>query len=583
GRPNAMYTHKASQIGSANNPNNVRYLRYQYDNHNNVTQRYDDQLGITDRWTYDALDRVKTNTIALNDKDQHGLNNPDLTGPKTFEYDTLGNLTYQTDIGAYQYGTQAGPHAVTKANGLTYQYDKVGNLQRAYTDTMTERSMSWSSFNKPTQIVRDGNTVTFAYDAEHNRYKKTSSDGTDTVYFGNFYERVTNTTTGEIQHKHFVYADGKLIALNTQTTDAEHNLKNKQVRYLHYDALNSVDLITDGYGLVVERRSYDTWGKQRHVVWQTGSAEEVIQEAITNRGYTGHEEITEVGLIHMNGRVYDPELARFTSADPMVQDPYQVNSFNRYAYVQNNPLKYTDPTGFTAEENSSTSGDDGASAGGPESGNGGDNGKSDDSKDSKEENEQQNTSATSTGIDPDFDPTKPEPGLINTFDEIFDFVWDFRGIADSIDSLNVNSSWVDKGFTIASGFIVAKYKKFDKAADLIDGVAPKLGKFDNALPDVTKNAGAVKQGIYEFTDTAGKKYVGQSVNMPNRLKQHVKTGKLDPNQSVKTTEVLGGKTAREIAEHKRIQEITGGVPARFSDKVSNKVDPIGPNRRHFLD
>ncbi|MQP57746.1 type IV secretion protein Rhs [Vibrio parahaemolyticus] len=379
GRPNAMYTHKASQIGSANNPNNVRYLRYQYDNHNNVTQRYDDQLGITDRWTYDALDRVKTNTIALNDKDQHGLNNPDLTGPKTFEYDTLGNLTYQTDIGAYQYGTQAGPHAVTKANGLTYQYDKVGNLQRAYTDTMTERSMSWSSFNKPTQIVRDGNTVTFAYDAEHNRYKKTSSDGTDTVYFGNFYERVTNTTTGEIQHKHFVYADGKLIALNTQTTDAEHNLKNKQVRYLHYDALNSVDLITDGYGLVVERRSYDTWGKQRHVVWQTGSAEEVIQEAITNRGYTGHEEITEVGLIHMNGRVYDPELARFTSADPMVQDPYQVNSFNRYAYVQNNPLKYTDPTGFTAEENSSTSGDDGASAGGPESGNGGDNGQDDDS------------------------------------------------------------------------------------------------------------------------------------------------------------------------------------------------------------
>ncbi|PAU39887.1 hypothetical protein CKF94_02165 [Vibrio coralliilyticus] len=70
--------------------------------------------------------------------------------------------------------------------------------------------------------------------------------------------------------------------------------------------------------------------------------------------------------------------------------------------------------------------------------------------------------------------------------------------------------------------------------------------------------------------------------MPNRLKQHVKTGKLEPNQSVKTTEVLGGKTAREIAEHKRIQETTGGVPARFSDKVSNKVDPIGQNRKHLL-
>ncbi len=501
GRPNAMYTHKASQIGSATNPNNLRYLRYQYDNHNNVTQRYDDQLGITDTWTYDALDRVKANSIALNDKGQHGADNPDFNGPKTYEYDTLGNLTYQTDIGAYQYGSLAGPHAVTKANGLNYQYDKVGNLQRSYTDTTTERSMRWAPFNKPTQIVRDGHTVTFAYDAEHNRYKKTSTDGTDTVYFGNFYERVTNQTTGDIQHKHFVYADGKLIALNTQTTDAEHNLKNKQVRYLHYDALNSVDLITDGYGLVVERRSYDTWGKQRHVVWQTGSAEEVIQEAITNRGYTGHEEITEVGLIHMNGRVYDPELARFTSADPMIQDPYLVNSFNRYAYVQNNPLKYTDPTGFTAEENSGTSSGSGNSTGGPESGNGGgDNGKDDDSKG---ENDQQNTSATSTGIDPDFDPTKLEPGLINTVDEIFDFAWDIRGMADSIDSLNINSSWADKGFTIASGFIAAKYKKFDKAADLIDGVAHKLDKIDDVVPDVTKRPKSFrKQTIKDSWDNA---------------------------------------------------------------------------------
>jgi hypothetical protein len=96
-------------------------------------------------------------------------------------------------------------------------------------------------------------------------------------------------------------------------------------------------------------------------------------------------------------------------------------------------------------------------------------------------------------------------------------------------------------------------------------------------------AGVVKEGIYEFTDTVGKKYVGQSVNVPNRLKKHVKNGKLDPNQSVDATEVLGGKTARELAEHNRIQDITGGVPARFSDKVSNKVDPIGPNRSYLLD
>ena len=86
-----------------------------------------------------------------------------------------------------------------------------------------------------------------------------------------------------------------------------------------------------------------------------------------------------------------------------------------------------------------------------------------------------------------------------------------------------------------------------------------------------------------ITDTAGKKYCGQSCNIPDCLKQHANSGKLDANQSVTATGVLGGKAAREIAEHKRIQEITGGVRARDSDKVSNKVDSIGPNRRHLLD
>ena len=153
-----------------------------------------------------------------------------------------------------------------------------------------------------------------------------------------------------MQNKHFIYADGKLIALNIQSKDEQDKLKNYQTRYLHYDALNSVDLITDGYGLVVERRSYDTWGKQRKVTWRTDDPRDVIQQAITNRGYTGHEEITEVGLVHMNGRVYDQELGRFISPDPIIQAPYVTNSFNRYSYVMNNPLKYTDPSGFRLVE-----------------------------------------------------------------------------------------------------------------------------------------------------------------------------------------------------------------------------------------
>lgn len=355
GRPSYITTHKANVLfdprlsGSKARGRNIRFIHYRYDNHNNVTYRYDEKLGITDSWEYDGMDRVIRNGISLASKTQHGENNPDLAGPFVYQYDKLGNLMFKTGIGAYVYSNQqAGPHAVTKANGLNYQYDANGNMLRARADgsEQNERELEWSEFNKPTKITRNGKTVEFFYDANHNRYLKKNSDGIETFYFGKSYERVTDSNTGIVQHKNFIYADGKLIALNTHSDDGENKLKDKQTRYLHYDALNSVDMITDGYGVVVERRSYDTWGKQRKVAWREDGPLDVVQQAITNRGYTGHEEIVEVGLVHMNGRVYDQELGRFISPDPIIQAPYVTNSFNRYAYVMNNPLKYTDPTGY---------------------------------------------------------------------------------------------------------------------------------------------------------------------------------------------------------------------------------------------
>ncbi len=63
------------------------------------------------------------------------------------------------------------------------------------------------------------------------------------------------------------------------------------------------------------------------------------------RGYTGHEHLYKQDLINMNGRMYDPIAGRMLSPDNYVQDPTSLHSFNRYSYVINNPLKYTDPSG----------------------------------------------------------------------------------------------------------------------------------------------------------------------------------------------------------------------------------------------
>ena len=88
----------------------------------------------------------------------------------------------------------------------------------------------------------------------------------------------------------------------------------------------------------------DVWGKRLETNWNGNEVRE-SQTQGNQRGYTDHEHLDSIGLIHMNGRVYDPKLARFISPDPYIQDPYNTQSFNRYSYVWNNPLRHTDPTG----------------------------------------------------------------------------------------------------------------------------------------------------------------------------------------------------------------------------------------------
>ncbi|MDN3579131.1 RHS repeat-associated core domain-containing protein, partial [Chitinimonas viridis] len=77
---------------------------------------------------------------------------------------------------------------------------------------------------------------------------------------------------------------------------------------------------------------------------------------VIDRGFTGHEMLDELDLVHMNGRIYDPLVARFLSADPLIQDPEHSQSYNRYTYVWNNPTNMTDPTGFAGCVSSHTDG-----------------------------------------------------------------------------------------------------------------------------------------------------------------------------------------------------------------------------------
>ncbi|WP_444820692.1 RHS repeat-associated core domain-containing protein [Thermophagus sp. OGC60D27] len=102
--------------------------------------------------------------------------------------------------------------------------------------------------------------------------------------------------------------------------------------------------LTDQDGNVVERQAFDPWGNRRDPDDWTSLITTPVSH-ITGRGYTLHEHLDDFVLINMNGRVYDPQIARFLSPDPQLQVPGYWLNYNRYGYCLNNPLIYTDPSG----------------------------------------------------------------------------------------------------------------------------------------------------------------------------------------------------------------------------------------------
>ena len=121
-------------------------------------------------------------------------------------------------------------------------------------------------------------------------------------------------------------------------------------KFLHKDYLGSILAISDEEGNKLEQRHYDAWGNLTHL--QIGNGEVITDpeqiakaQLLLDRGYTSHEHLWEVGIIHMNGRLYDPLLRRFLNADENIQDPHNTQNYNKYGYVMNNPLMYSDPSG----------------------------------------------------------------------------------------------------------------------------------------------------------------------------------------------------------------------------------------------
>lgn len=173
--------------------------------------------------------------------------------------------------------------------------------------------------------------------------KQVSHLGT-TFYIGSLFEKVTGTGGSPlVENRHYIMAPTGRVAVYVERNDSTH-----EVQYFHTDGLGSITAVTNELGQVVKRFAFDAWGKRFDVDLSTYATTLVTSanNYKVTRGFTDHEHLDDLGLIHMNGRVYDPVLGRFLSADPYVGDVGDSQEYNRYSYVGNNPLNATDPSGY---------------------------------------------------------------------------------------------------------------------------------------------------------------------------------------------------------------------------------------------
>jgi len=248
-------------------------------------------------------------------------------GSGTYSYDALGNVRTKTEGGralvmSYDSKNRLASHTDTGGPNRMLNYDARGNVTQ-----LGGLFFTYDRSDQPTYISGTA-SGTYRYDG-HNRRVKAVVDG-KTIY--NVYD-----ASGTLVHIDAVTDGkktdyiGKFVRIKTENgTDTP--------TYLHMDHLGSAQTGTSQNGTVAWREQYTPFGET--MTNPLGNADLA--------GYTGHIKDSATGLNYMQARYYDPLIGRFLSIDPVgfsVDMPFM---FNRYTYVNNDPLNLWDPTGEAA-------------------------------------------------------------------------------------------------------------------------------------------------------------------------------------------------------------------------------------------
>ena len=295
----------------------TKVITYQYDELNQLIRENNGVLGITVLYAYDA-----------------GGN---MTSRKTYAYTEGAVSTVQTQD-LFTYRTDGWKDQLLSWNGKSYTYDAGGNPT-----VLRGMALTWGEGRRLKRIAATAGEVTFAYDSDGKRVRKTSGENTTTYYYnGNVLSGLVRKaakdagTTGTGTTVQFVYdTQGKPFMLRV----------NGKTDYFYlYNGLGDVTGLVDSSNQVVVRYQYNSWGK----VTSTQDTSGVSLATLNPFCYRKYVYDPETGLYCLGSRYYDPEVGRFVNADDtdvIFAKPQELGSKNLYAYCDNNPVAREDYAG----------------------------------------------------------------------------------------------------------------------------------------------------------------------------------------------------------------------------------------------
>ncbi|MCG7537639.1 RHS repeat-associated core domain-containing protein [Pseudoalteromonas sp. OOF1S-7] len=324
--------------------------QFEYDSNGNLTKigKWHQQYG-----QHGAAPHALTSRSNFVSDDGNGV--PVILPPPPPTFDTWGSEEAKSPLMQNRFSASLSRASVSDDVHVTesYFYDANGNQTRMERGSTTIRTLKYSTRNKVKEIAGRSETVTFDYDINNRRYKRV--DGNQTVYYVGALELTTKSGNDKQAYiKRYVGNDATI-----KYTSGDEQAQGSTIQWLFTDHQGSIVAITDQYFNVVKRMSYDVFGQLRTSESEMEKAAKAVglhpdlaflfDISDNTRSYTGHEPVMldgESRIIHMNGRIYDALTGRFMQPDPITQAPGNLQNYNTFSYVYNNPLSYTDPSGY---------------------------------------------------------------------------------------------------------------------------------------------------------------------------------------------------------------------------------------------